>query len=216
MSNRQGSIKKSNSRSSSASSNNSNFDEQYRDASPISTTTSDSSDDDNRTARDNAPTTPTTPIKCSPFKPNKEISPVSQIPPSLIISHHFPLPSLPSVVVSQSTLQRSAPPEPSASDNILEDFNHFRKMKKRNYWTLLELEALENGMKEFGTQWARILRNYGGDHGPLRNRNAVQLKDKARNEKLRRIKSRLDLGVFYMATGGDDITEEELGDDSNL
>ncbi|GBC09121.1 hypothetical protein RclHR1_08610008 [Rhizophagus clarus] len=212
MSNRRGSIKKSNSRSSSASSNNSNFDERYRDASPISTTTTDSSDDDNGTARDTAPTTPTTPTKCSPFKPNKELSPVLQIP-SLTTSPHFSLPSLPSVVISQSTPHRPAPPEPSVSDNIHEDFNHFRRMKKRNYWTALELDALESGMKEFGTQWARILRMYGGDHGPLRNRNAVQLKDKARNEKLRRIKSGLDLGVFCMATGGEDITEDELVDD---
>ncbi|RGB41682.1 hypothetical protein C1646_685087 [Rhizophagus diaphanus] len=209
MSNKRGSIKKSNSRSSSESSNNSNFDEQYRDASPISTTTTDSSDDDNGTARDTTPTTPTTPTKCSPIKANKELSLVSQI---LITSPHFPLPSLPSVAVSKSTSQRTAP----ASDNI-EDYNHFRKMKKRIYWTSLELEALESGMKEFGTQWARILRSYGGDHGPLRNRNAVQLKDKARNEKLRRIKSRLDLGIFYMATGGgEDITEDELVEDSHL
>ena len=201
----QNSSSSSSSRSSSASLNkNAKFDKGYRDSTPFSTTTAESSDDDNGIARDTTPTTPTTPTPII-FKQKKQISyPLLTSP-----QHASPL-----VIVPQPTPQPPEISELPASDNMSDEFNHFRRVKKRIFWTPLELEALENGMKEYGTQWARILRSYGGNHGPLRNRNAVQLKDKARNEKLRRIKSNLDLGVFCMATGGDDITEDELVDDS--
>jgi hypothetical protein len=228
--NKHSSRSSSSSSSSASMARNANFDKDYRESTPFSTTTADtSSDDDSGIAHDTTPATPTTPTTPTPivFKPKKQISPVFTSPhfpppPSVVVSQLSPQPQ----IKSQPQTQLQPQPQPSeiselpelpelpVSDNIDDEFNHFRRVKKRIFWTHLELEALENGMKEFGTQWARILRMYGGNHGPLRNRSAVQLKDKARNEKLRRIKSKQDLGVFCMATGGDDITEDELVDDS--
>ncbi|CAG8518991.1 12134_t:CDS:1 [Acaulospora colombiana] len=74
--------------------------------------------------------------------------------------------------------------------------------KTRSRWTSTELKALEQGMELFGTSWAQIIEKYGRENGPLSNRNPVQLKDKARNEKLRRLKMELPLGIFEKATGG--------------
>ncbi|CAG8779072.1 24458_t:CDS:1, partial [Gigaspora rosea] len=61
-----------------------------------------------------------------------------------------------------------------------------RMRRGRKKWTEDELKALEAGMREHGTSWSRIYEKYGNAHGVLCNRSQVQLKDKARNEKLRR------------------------------
>ena len=73
--------------------------------------------------------------------------------------------------------------------------------KQRIKWTQEELDALEKGMIEYGTNWKTILLFYGPPEGPLKNRKSTQLKDKARNEKRRREKERLPLGIFEKATG---------------
>lgn len=65
-------------------------------------------------------------------------------------------------------------------------------------WTQEELDELEKGMKKFGTNWSLILNMA---EGPLKTRTTVQLKDKARNEKRRREKEKISLGVFQNATG---------------
>ncbi|CAG8672967.1 7170_t:CDS:2 [Funneliformis caledonium] len=74
-------------------------------------------------------------------------------------------------------------------------------MPRRIKWTQEELDALEKGMNEHGTNWETILLFYGPPGGPLKNRNSIQLKDKARNEKRRREKEGLQLGIFEKATG---------------
>ncbi|CAG8457076.1 772_t:CDS:1 [Funneliformis caledonium] len=170
-----------------------NFSEQYRDVTPsFSTTTADSSSDDEIAKEDDS---------FSPYL-KKESSPVSQFP-----SVYQP----PPLVVVPQRSQPQVSTEHPASDNPPEHFNNqFRRGKRRQFWTPVELKALEIGMNEFGTQWAKILRLYGGTHGPLRNRNSVQLKDKARNEKKRRIKYNLELGIFHIASGGEDISDYEL------
>ncbi|RIB15531.1 hypothetical protein C2G38_1573637 [Gigaspora rosea] len=72
--------------------------------------------------------------------------------------------------------------------------------QRRTKWTDLELNYLERGMEECGTRWEDILKLYGRPHGPLRNRTAINLKDKARNEKAKRIRDGIKLGVFKLAT----------------
>jgi hypothetical protein len=73
-----------------------------------------------------------------------------------------------------------------------------RKKQKRIEWTQEELEELEEGMKKFGTNWTLIL---SMSSGALKNRTNVQLKDKARNEKRRREREGIPLGIFQKATG---------------
>jgi Myb-like DNA-binding domain len=77
-------------------------------------------------------------------------------------------------------------------------FSCEKKKQKRVKWTQEELKELEGGMKKFGTNWSLIL---SMSSGPLSNRTAVQLKDKARNEKRRREREGTPLGVFQKATG---------------
>lgn len=85
------------------------------------------------------------------------------------------------------------------SSTLLIPQNKFnRKKQKRIEWTQEELEELEEGMKKFGTNWTLILNM---SSGPLKNRTNVQLKDKARNEKRRREREGIPLGVFQKATG---------------
>jgi len=65
-------------------------------------------------------------------------------------------------------------------------------------WMQEELNELEEGMKKFGTNWSHIL---DMADGPLKTRTTVQLKDKARNEKRRREREGIPLGIFQNATG---------------
>src|SRR2546425_1275688 len=85
-------------------------------------------------------------------------------------------------------------------DQMSEKANKFirKKPQKRIEWSQEELDALEEGMKKFGTNWILILNM---DSGLLNNRTNVQLKDKARNEKRRREREGIPLGVFERATG---------------
>ncbi|CAG8561227.1 43454_t:CDS:2 [Gigaspora margarita] len=77
--------------------------------------------------------------------------------------------------------------------------NNNRQLRKK--WSNDEIQALEDGMREYGTHWAQILEKHGTSNGPLKNRTQVQLKDKARNEKQRRMKAGMDVGVFAQASG---------------
>ncbi|CAG8591717.1 1209_t:CDS:10, partial [Diversispora eburnea] len=68
-----------------------------------------------------------------------------------------------------------------------------KSRKSRSEWSQSELNALIEGMKEFGTAWAQIKVKYSS---VLSKRTQVHLKDKARSEKERRIKSNYPLGIF--------------------
>lgn len=67
---------------------------------------------------------------------------------------------------------------------------------KRIKWTDEELDALEDGMRQFGKQWSAIKKSYGEKGQVLENRSAGQLKDKARSELGRRKRENIDHGVF--------------------
>jgi hypothetical protein len=70
-------------------------------------------------------------------------------------------------------------------------------------WTAEETTYLEEGMKRCGTNWAGIEALYGENgtiNQSLTRRTQVSMKDKARNEKRRRIREGLPLGPFAMAT----------------
>ncbi|CAG8442435.1 8785_t:CDS:2 [Scutellospora calospora] len=84
---------------------------------------------------------------------------------------------------------------------IMDEFIRTEQTGKRNKWTELELYYLEIGMIKYGTKWEKILKDYGKPHGQLRNRIAPNLKDKARNEKLKRLREGIPLGIFELATG---------------
>lgn len=73
--------------------------------------------------------------------------------------------------------------------------------RKKEPWQNFEVMMLEEGLKKFGPRWSRILQEYqsnddkpGGAFLPCRN--PVDLKDKARNEIMRRRKNQLPLGPY--------------------
>lgn len=70
--------------------------------------------------------------------------------------------------------------------------------RKKTPWTEYELQLLEKGILEFGrSSWQKILDKYGkGAEGFLQSRTGVDLKDKARVEKRRRVKMNMNLGVY--------------------
>ncbi|TPX38821.1 hypothetical protein SeLEV6574_g07600 [Synchytrium endobioticum] len=73
--------------------------------------------------------------------------------------------------------------------------------KPRIKWTDDEVGALEDGMRQHGTRWSAIEALHGRNGtGRLGQRDQVQLKDKARVEKARRIKLGLSLGPFERAS----------------
>lgn len=79
-----------------------------------------------------------------------------------------------------------------------------RKPRKRIFWSREELAALERGMRICGTGWAEIIERYGTRgriNNALKGKTAAQLKDKARNEKKRRMRSGIALGPFSFASG---------------
>ena len=51
-------------------------------------------------------------------------------------------------------------------------------------------------MREYGKSWSKIKKSYGGPGQILERRNQGQLKDKARSEFDRRLKDKIELGVF--------------------
>lgn len=106
--------------------------------------------------------------------------------------------------------KRPASPSPGSEDNeepIPDGYYHDQKTQKRRkipktrekalFWTPDEVQALEDGLKQFKKRWwVKILEDYKsrlGDH------TQAQLKDKARNEIIRRKKANLPLGGFYYA-----------------
>lgn len=74
-----------------------------------------------------------------------------------------------------------------------ENFPHNRR--KKTPWTRDEILALEEGLLNYrGSCWAQILRDFSDRFNQCRTQ--IDLKDKARNEKNRRIKMNEDLGGF--------------------
>ena len=73
----------------------------------------------------------------------------------------------------------------------------FKGRAARVQWTDDEVNALEEGLKRFGRQWAMILSHYRRRFHAVRT--AVDLKDKARNEKRRRQRANLELGPWHVA-----------------
>lgn len=75
--------------------------------------------------------------------------------------------------------------------------------RKRSFWSREEEDCLEMAMGEFGARYSLILHHYGKDgvrNQVLRNRGQMQLKDKARNMRLRLEKQGIDPGPFIHAT----------------
>lgn len=72
-----------------------------------------------------------------------------------------------------------------------------QKPTAKKFWTEAENAALEQGILKHGCNWRLILDNNitKGDKS-LINRTNINLKDRARSEKARRMKSGLDLGVY--------------------
>lgn len=76
--------------------------------------------------------------------------------------------------------------------------------KKRQKWTQNQVDCLEEGLRRYKTKWAKILDDFGDfglENNTLAGFSRSQLKDKARNEKLRRIREQEDVGVWIDATG---------------
>src|SRR5436190_23274622 len=85
---------------------------------------------------------------------------------------------------SSAHTNKHKPINKKSSQTLQSPRNKFiRRKKKRIEWSQEELDALEEGMKKFGTNWTLIL---SMSSGPLQNRTNVKLKDKARNERRRR------------------------------
>ncbi|CAG8544838.1 1020_t:CDS:2 [Diversispora eburnea] len=108
-------------------------------------------------------------------------------------------------LTTKSPITRSSSSATKASSSStkasFETSGHALK-RTRIKWTVVELEALEEGMKTYGTSWTAIHEEFGREGGPLCNRDPTQLKDKARTEKKHRIKHGIPLGIFKKATGG--------------
>ena len=90
-------------------------------------------------------------------------------------------------------------PVPAPEESLITQKKKQKHVKWKNVkWIQEELNELEKGMKKFGTNWSLIL---DMADGPLKTRTTVQLKDKARNEKRRREREGISLGIFQNATG---------------
>ncbi|CAG8637698.1 2394_t:CDS:2, partial [Scutellospora calospora] len=63
-------------------------------------------------------------------------------------------------------------------------------------WSQNELNYLIKGMEKYGTSWSSIEKKYGGSKGPLKKRTQMHMKDKARSELKRRLRSGLSPGIF--------------------
>ena len=72
--------------------------------------------------------------------------------------------------------------------------SHMGGRRAKNVWTEAEVAALEAGLQKFGRSWASILAKYKKVFHPTRTN--VDLKDKARNERMRRQRNGLGLGGF--------------------
>jgi hypothetical protein len=75
-------------------------------------------------------------------------------------------------------------------------------MRGRIKWSEEELQALEGAMRVHGNKWAAILADYGAIgriNRLLANRSQINIKDKARNERSRRERAGVPLGVWGLA-----------------
>ena len=90
-------------------------------------------------------------------------------------------------------------PVPAPEGSLISQKKNQKHVKwKHVKWMQEELNELEEGMKKYGTNWSLIL---DSADGPLKTRTTVQLKDKARNEKRRREREEISLGIFQIVTG---------------
>ncbi|KAJ2878823.1 hypothetical protein IWW38_006237 [Coemansia aciculifera] len=79
-----------------------------------------------------------------------------------------------------------------------------KPVQHRTRWTKTEEDCLVRALKEFGPQWTLILDHYGvnGSRSTiLRHRTPVNIKDKARNIKIRLMREGKSLGLFADVTG---------------
>lgn len=80
-----------------------------------------------------------------------------------------------------------------------------KKLKPKKNWSKEEEEMLQKGLEELGPSWSKILDMYGPGgtiNEILKNRSQVQLKDKARNWKLRYLKSNKPLPSYLLKVTG--------------
>ena len=73
-----------------------------------------------------------------------------------------------------------------------------KKSRLGGMWTEAETDALEKGMEMFGNDWKTIRDHFSKT---LERRSNVNLKDRARNVKRRRIKEGIPLGIWHLACG---------------
>lgn len=73
-----------------------------------------------------------------------------------------------------------------------------RKSRTGGAWTEEETNALEEGMELYGNDWKTIKEHFSQT---LSRRTNVNLKDRARNVKRKRIKENLPLGIWHLACG---------------
>lgn len=79
-----------------------------------------------------------------------------------------------------------------------------KPIQRRRRWTEDEVECLTKALMEHGPSWTYILQLHGEDgivNNVLCHRTRFQLKDKARNIKIRLERDNMDLGPFQMACG---------------
>jgi hypothetical protein len=106
-----------------------------------------------------------------------------------------PRPSMPQPSIPYPSIPHPPIPQPSAAALPTVTTPVAGKSRKmRMVWSTLELEALESGLEMLGWgQWVKIKKLH---YEVLKNRDNVALKDKARNEALRRQKENVPLGPY--------------------
>lgn len=89
----------------------------------------------------------------------------------------------------------------------------------RRTWSEEEEDALREGLKLQDTHWTAILELFGAGgkiSEALKNRNPLQLKDKARNWKLHYLRNSLELPSYLKNVTGDLSNEDKLKRDASL
>ncbi|OUM52360.1 hypothetical protein BVG19_g1542 [[Candida] boidinii] len=89
----------------------------------------------------------------------------------------------------------------------------------RRTWSEEEEDALREGLKLRDTHWTAILELFGAGgkiSEALKNRNPLQLKDKARNWKLHYLRNSLELPSYLKNVTGDLSNEDKLRRDASL
>ncbi|OWB81831.1 DNA binding protein [[Candida] boidinii] len=112
-----------------------------------------------------------------------------------------------------------------------EEFNYYGNSKSsktnrqnrpsafRRTWSEEEEDALREGLKLRDTHWTAILELFGAGgkiSEALKNRNPLQLKDKARNWKLHYLRNSLELPSYLKNVTGDLSNEDKLRRDASL